>query len=147
MESVTKFSQDELNLFYAKLREKKVLLSRAEKSAEREELSGWSPDDTGEVSHSPTHKADFGTDTQEQDLVANVAGLEISQIEDIEDAMSRIDSGKFGICEDCKEPIARARLEVMPEARYCTECELIHERTLSKRKEGGGIQRMDEGRA
>lgn len=37
-------------------------------------------------------------------------------------ARERLNEGGFGRCERCAEPIAAARLEVRPEARYCVEC-------------------------
>ncbi len=40
----------------------------------------------------------------------------------IEDALTRIRQGRFGICEECRQPISRARLEAVPWARHCKEC-------------------------
>ena len=40
----------------------------------------------------------------------------------IEDALTRIRFEKFGVCEECGEPITRARLEAVPWARRCLSC-------------------------
>ena len=40
----------------------------------------------------------------------------------IEDALSRINRGSFGVCEVCKEPISKARLETVPWTRVCRDC-------------------------
>ena len=40
----------------------------------------------------------------------------------IEDALTRIRQGRFGTCEECGEPVSRARLEAVPWARHCKEC-------------------------
>jgi DnaK suppressor protein len=40
----------------------------------------------------------------------------------IEDALARIRAGTFGVCETCKQPISRARLEAVPWTRHCREC-------------------------
>jgi DnaK suppressor protein len=40
----------------------------------------------------------------------------------IEDALARIRQGRFGICEECGQPISKARLEAVPWARHCKEC-------------------------
>jgi DnaK suppressor protein len=40
----------------------------------------------------------------------------------IDDALTRIRQGRFGICEECGQPISRARLEAVPWARRCKEC-------------------------
>ncbi len=38
-------------------------------------------------------------------------------------ALSKIKIGKYGICENCAQPIDRPRLKVYPQARYCLDCE------------------------
>lgn len=40
----------------------------------------------------------------------------------IEDALARIRAGTFGVCDTCKQPISRARLEAVPWTRLCREC-------------------------
>lgn len=41
------------------------------------------------------------------------------QLDEIDAALARIDTGTYGRCERCNEPIGDARLEAMPAARYC----------------------------
>ena len=40
----------------------------------------------------------------------------------VEGALARIRRGTFGICESCKQPILKARLEAVPWTRLCREC-------------------------
>jgi RNA polymerase-binding transcription factor len=40
----------------------------------------------------------------------------------IEEAVARIRQGTYGVCEVCKQPISKARLEAVPWARHCREC-------------------------
>ena len=40
----------------------------------------------------------------------------------VEGALDRIRQGTFGICEACKNPISRARLEAVPWTRHCRDC-------------------------
>ena len=40
----------------------------------------------------------------------------------IEDALTRIRQERFGTCEECGQPISRARLEVVPWTRRCKDC-------------------------
>jgi DnaK suppressor protein len=40
----------------------------------------------------------------------------------IDEALLRIDKGTFGICRDCGEPIAEARLNAIPWTRVCITC-------------------------
>jgi DnaK suppressor protein len=39
------------------------------------------------------------------------------------EALERLDRGTFGVCEQCHQPISRDRLEAIPYAPYCIECE------------------------
>ena len=40
----------------------------------------------------------------------------------IDEALRRIDQGTFGVCRDCGEPIAEARLNAIPWTRVCIAC-------------------------
>ena len=40
----------------------------------------------------------------------------------IEEALARMEKGAYGICRDCGDPIARARLEAIPWTRVCIGC-------------------------
>ena len=40
----------------------------------------------------------------------------------IEGALRRIEEGSYGICRDCGEPIAEARLTAIPWTRSCISC-------------------------
>ena len=40
----------------------------------------------------------------------------------IDEALMRIEKGSFGICKDCGEPIAEARLNAIPWTRVCITC-------------------------
>jgi DnaK suppressor protein len=40
----------------------------------------------------------------------------------IEEALQRIEHGTYGICRDCGEPIAAARLKAIPWTRVCITC-------------------------
>ncbi len=40
----------------------------------------------------------------------------------IDDAIKRIEKGKYGICAHCRKPIGNKRLQVFPFAIYCANC-------------------------
>ena len=40
----------------------------------------------------------------------------------IEDALTRIRHEGFGTCEECGQPISKARLEAVPWTRWCRDC-------------------------
>lgn len=44
-------------------------------------------------------------------------------LDEIHAALGRLDTGAYGSCEGCGEPIALERLEVLPTSRLCTPCQ------------------------
>ncbi|HVS66160.1 MAG TPA: TraR/DksA C4-type zinc finger protein [Thermoanaerobaculia bacterium] len=52
-------------------------------------------------------------------------GLALSKIEA---ALDSFDSGIYGLCRHCRRPIAASRLEALPEAPFCLECQEGFER-------------------
>jgi len=42
-------------------------------------------------------------------------------------ALKRIEAGTYGRCEGCGQPIAKARLDALPFAAFCIDCERAHE--------------------
>ena len=44
-------------------------------------------------------------------------------LRDVVSALQKIDDGSFGTCERCSEDIAEKRLEALPFARYCIDCQ------------------------
>jgi DnaK suppressor protein len=53
----------------------------------------------------------------------DLASRESQLIEDIDDALLRIDDGTYGQCERCGKPIDEERLKAMPTAKYNAECQ------------------------
>ena len=44
------------------------------------------------------------------------------RLEQLEDALRRLDEGDYGICESCEQPIDPERLEVLPRTTLCIKC-------------------------
>ena len=57
---------------------------------------------------------------RERDLTLSAQALEA--VEEINAALAKIDSGKYGVCEGCGELIPKLRLEALPYARLCMAC-------------------------
>jgi DnaK suppressor protein len=58
-----------------------------------------------------------------------------STLKAIEEALRKIDEGDYGICEDCDEDIPVGRLNAMPFAVRCIDCQEKHEMTSTRQKE------------
>ncbi len=50
-------------------------------------------------------------------------GLEHSQLRQIEAALDRLNTGHYGVCLSCDEPIPGRRLDAIPWANYCVPCQ------------------------
>lgn len=84
----------------------------------------------GHDSKSPTHMAELGTETYEQDFSLRVMEGDQEVLNEIRDALKKIDEGTYGLCEGCLEEgkpasrssIPKMRLKVIPYARLCVAC-------------------------
>jgi DnaK suppressor protein len=64
--------------------------------------------------------------TRELDMI--LTDREKRKLLQIDDALDRIEETTYGQCEDCGVKIPRARLKVLPFAKYCVECQEKTER-------------------
>lgn len=61
--------------------------------------------------------------TTERELELALDAHETAAIEQIDAALERMRTGIYGLCSDCGEPIAPARLQSMPQALRCLACQ------------------------
>ena len=62
-------------------------------------------------------------------LAVSAAHFEAEEMDDIDEALRRLEEGVYGTCADCEEAIPPARLEALPYALRCVACQEAHERT------------------
>ena len=79
-------------------------------------------DSSGDLSGYSFHMADAGTDAMEREKAFLFASVEGRKELEIRAALQRIYEGTYGVCEECGQPISRARLEAMPSVRLCLSC-------------------------
>jgi RNA polymerase-binding transcription factor DksA len=72
--------------------------------------------------------ADLGTDSYELENTLGLVGSERVILEEIEQALDRIQNGTYGVCEGDGQFIPRARLRAIPWTRYCVHCACLSER-------------------
>lgn len=67
------------------------------------------------------------------DLLVNVnlsiIDAHLSELRGIEQALQRLEAGDYGVCVDCGQEIAHARLAAAPTTLRCVECQTRFERT------------------
>ena len=73
---------------------------------------------------------DKANNAYNREFLLLLSGNERAILQQIEDALLRLDNGSFGSCENCKESIAAERLRALPWALYCVDCQDLFERGL-----------------
>ncbi len=78
---------------------------------------------SGDLSAHTLHMADMAGDHYEREFNLGIMSSEREQIQEIDDALRRIDEDSYGICKMCEKPIGKIRLNAIPQARYCKKCQ------------------------
>jgi len=79
--------------------------------------------DSHEVSAHGLHQADAGSDSYDRDFALNLLSQEQDALFEIDEALKRITSSAYGVCEMSGKQIPKARLEARPFARFTVECQ------------------------
>jgi DnaK suppressor protein len=66
--------------------------------------------------------ADQASGNNEVHIQLKLKQTDAKILQAIEEALARIERGTYGICRDCGEPIADARLRAIPWTRVCISC-------------------------
>ncbi|MCX8497181.1 MAG: TraR/DksA C4-type zinc finger protein, partial [Akkermansiaceae bacterium] len=87
-----------------------------------------------EASGSGQHQGDAGSDAYDRDFALSVLAKEQDALYEIEQALRRIQSGSYGICEISSRKIPQTRLEAIPFARLTVECQAQWEKEYGNRR-------------
>ena len=82
-----------------------------------------SRDDNGELAHVDNHPADIGTELHDEELEETTAVFLEEEERRIDEARSALADGSYGICKGCGRQIPPERLEAVPEAVRCLDCQ------------------------
>lgn len=77
--------------------------------------------------------ADAALDTAHEEVTSQMAEVEGRELVQIEEALQRFDDKSYGLCVECEKPVPLARLQALPYARFCINCQRIAEKSS-----GGG---------
>ncbi len=109
------------------LRERERALKAFRQLDERTKVSAQ--EDDGSLTMYPLHMADEGTDTIEQEKDFLLLSKEGRLVYWIDDALRTLYKRpeEYGQCLECGEAIALERLDLIPWARLCLECQRADE--------------------
>jgi RNA polymerase-binding protein DksA len=104
----------------------RILAEKERLEADRARLTDTEgvSDEAGEMADADiNHPADTGTETFERAkdaaLAANIDGL----LAQVDEALAKMGAGTYGTCDRCGKPIGVARLEAIPYATLCVDCQ------------------------
>ncbi|MBD3246632.1 MAG: hypothetical protein GF333_06420 [Candidatus Omnitrophica bacterium] len=115
------FTKKELNEFRELLLNiKEDTLTRIREASENSLMK--SPKEmAGDMSGYSLHMADVASDNYERDFNLGLVSTERELLMQIDNALTRIEEGRYGICEISGKPIKKTRLRAVPFARYTRE--------------------------
>lgn len=85
---------------------------------------------SGDLSNMPTHPADIGSDNFEHEFTLGLLESERALLQEINEALERIENGAYGVCLGTGEPIGLPRLTARPWCKYCIEYQKMIEKGL-----------------
>ncbi len=77
----------------------------------KEEVSGGVPDIGDEAAR-----------TYNRQVMLNLSEQERSQLSRVDEAIQKLEDGRYGICDECGDRIPVKRLKVVPFAKFCVTC-------------------------
>lgn len=77
----------------------------------------------GEASAFGMHQADAGSDAYDRDFALSLLSQEQDALNEINEALTRMENGTYGICEMSGKRIPEIRLEALPFTRFTVECQ------------------------
>lgn len=73
---------------------------------------------------------DYAVSSYTKEFLLSLSDMERRQLVAVEDALTAIKDGSYGTCIHCEEDIETKRLDAVPWARYCLECQELADRGL-----------------
>jgi DnaK suppressor protein len=114
-----KMRKERLNYFRKRLLDKRRQL---EQEVGRSALYG-----KGQEDDSIKDLGDQATTAYTREFLFELGNGDRRLLKEVVIALRKLDDGTFGGCERCGEPIADKRLEALPFARYCIDCQRLVE--------------------
>ena len=103
----------------------RLLALRAEAAARAEAASAALAElihDRQSANDDDEHDPEGVTLSSEWSRLSALADAAASELQQVDDALARMDAGTYGICAGCGRPIPDGRLEVRPFAERCVAC-------------------------
>jgi DnaK suppressor protein len=120
---------------------KEMLIGLQRKSQQR--IKALRKDQAQDSEPGPADEMDSANSTEEVETHAGLIAREEEKLNYFDEALARIDAGKYGKCLKCHEPIPFERLRAVPFASYCIDCQAESNRARPGWGDGGTIEPYD----
>lgn len=101
-----------------------LLMKKAEVEVRiRKQLGENITEDLDSVLGPASDLGDLSALEHERDVDYKLLSMHTEALKDINEALQRLDEGTYGVCEECGTEIAEKRLQAIPFALYCLECQ------------------------
>lgn len=77
--------------------------------------------------------------SRDREISFATRSLLVERANKLADALERLDDGAYGLCDECGEPIAPARLKAVPEVTTCIRCQDRIEREVRRPEPVGAV--------
>src|SRR2546423_2521752 len=74
--------------------------------------------------------ADMAANAYTKELLISMSANDRRLLDLIDEALRRIEAGEYGECVNCGEPVLEKRLDAVPGAPYCLQCQGLQVRGL-----------------
>lgn len=81
--------------------------------------------------------------SEDREMSFATRSLLVERANKLTEALERLRTGEYGLCEECGEPIAPARLRAMPEVLTCVRCQDRRERAHRLEAAGARLHREE----
>jgi len=71
----------------------------------------------------PSDEGDLSQQSHEEWIFLNRNTLDMKLLREVQAALRRIENTTYGVCAACDEPISAKRLEAVPWAKFCVQCQ------------------------
>ena len=116
-------NKEKCSIFRKKLIKEKERVNSLLKLMAKNETIDSKNEIASELSYYDNHPADIATELSDIERGMAFEVNEKAILKKIDNALERIDKGEYGICKACKKEINEQRLEIIPYAEYCVECQ------------------------
>lgn len=116
-------NKEELTYYKNKLNQEKKRITDLINQLDDNGVTRFNAEVASELSFYDNHPSDIASETFEVEKGRALEANERALLDKIDDAVRAIDEGSYGKCQKCGKEIDKERLDFLPYALNCIECE------------------------